>query len=509
MSRTGSLLHRRLFCFRGQVFLLFALKLLFFFLPFPILRVVARKVTHIALPLKYQKMIHHLVHKITVVAHHNHATFEIPQIFLQYLQRDNVQIVGRLVQHQEVRILHQHGAKIQAAALSSAQFIHVVLLVFGRKHEMLQKLHGRQMPSSPKVDIFGNAPHRVDDFHLFVENHPVLRIIPELHRLAHDDPSAVRLHQTQQNLDEGRLAGAVIPYDTHFLIPRESIKEIFQDDFIRSVTFANVVGLEDFATDIRRFHLQRHALFHRFTFCHFLQFVKRFLTITRLMPSGARHAAHPVQFRTIKVVGTRHLGIRCVDTFLTFLQIIAIVPFVSIYGTVVQFQYDGTNPIQKITVVCHHQQTQLGTFQITFKPLYHFQVEMIGRLVQNQQIRFGNQHIGQGHPFKLPARQRRNLLIERMDFQLRQDLLRPVLVVPGFFPLHPVENLFQTRVSGRIHTIFIFPYQIGHGIAMAETSLDDRQIGRIRRRLFQIAHIQVAAEHHASFVISVFSSYYI
>ena len=227
------------------------------------------------------------------------------------------------------------------------------------------------------------------------------------------------------------------------------------------------------------------------------------------MPSGARHAAHPVQFRTIKVVGTRHLGIRCVDTFLTFLQIIAIVPFVSIYGTVVQFQYDGTNPIQKITVVCHHQQTQLGTFQITFKPLYHFQVEMIGRLVQNQQIRFGNQHIGQGHPFKLPARQRRNLLIERMDFQLRQDLLRPVLVVPGFFPLHPVENLFQTRVSGRIHTIFIFPYQIGHGIAMAETSLDDRQIGRIRRRLFQIAHIQVAAEHHASFVISVFSSYYI
>ncbi len=44
---------------------------------------------------------------------------------------------------------------------------------------------------------------------------------------------------------------------------------------------------------------------------------------------------------------------------------------------------------------------------------------------------------------------------------------------------------------------------------MAETSLDNRQIGRIRRRLFQIAHIQVAAEHHVSFVISVFSSYYI
>ena len=151
---------------------------------------------------------------------------------------------------------------------------------------------------------------------------------------------------------------------------------------------------------------------------------------------------------------------------------------------VVQFQYDGADPIQEITVVRHHQQAQLRTFQITFKPFYHFQIEMIGRLIQNQQIRFGNQYISQGHPFKLPARQCGNLLIERMDFQLRQDLLRPVLVIPGFFLLHSVENLFQARVPRRVHTIFIFPYQIGHGIAMAKTSLDDRQIGRIRRTLF-------------------------
>ena len=42
-------------------------------------------------------------------------------------------------------------------------------------------------------------------------------------------------------------------------------------------------------------------------------------------------------------------------------------------------------------VVCHHEQAQAATVQVLFQPFRHVQVEMVSRLVQNQQIRSDGQ----------------------------------------------------------------------------------------------------------------------
>ena len=57
-------------------------------------------------------MVDHLIHKISVVADDDDAAGEILQILLQNLKGDDVEVVGRLVEHEEVRVLHQHGAEI-------------------------------------------------------------------------------------------------------------------------------------------------------------------------------------------------------------------------------------------------------------------------------------------------------------------------------------------------------------------------------------------------------------
>ena len=71
-------------------------------------------------------MVYYLVHEIAVVAHHDDATRKILKIFFQYLQRLDVEVVGRLVQHQEVRISHQHRTEVELAFLAATQLVNVV-----------------------------------------------------------------------------------------------------------------------------------------------------------------------------------------------------------------------------------------------------------------------------------------------------------------------------------------------------------------------------------------------
>lgn len=61
---------------------------------------------------KHQQMIDHLIHKIAVVRHDDRTSFEVPQIFLQHIQRDDIQVVRRFVEHKKVRATHQDRAEI-------------------------------------------------------------------------------------------------------------------------------------------------------------------------------------------------------------------------------------------------------------------------------------------------------------------------------------------------------------------------------------------------------------
>ena len=109
-------------------------------LPLTILGVVAGEVLHLALALEHQQMVDYLVHEIAVVAHYDDAAGEVLQVFLQNLQRHDVEVVGGLVEHEEVGIPHQHGAQVELAPLAATQFIYIIILLLGGEEEILQQL---------------------------------------------------------------------------------------------------------------------------------------------------------------------------------------------------------------------------------------------------------------------------------------------------------------------------------------------------------------------------------
>ena len=89
-------------------------------------------------------MIHYLIHEIAVVRYHDEAPLETGEVLLQDIQGEDIQVVGRLVQHQEVGVGDQHGAEVKASFLAPAQLVHVIVLLLRREKEVLQELRGGQ-----------------------------------------------------------------------------------------------------------------------------------------------------------------------------------------------------------------------------------------------------------------------------------------------------------------------------------------------------------------------------
>ena len=125
------------------------------------------------------------------------------QIFFEHLEGDDVEVVGGLVQHEEVGVAHQHRTKIEAAAFTSTQLVDIAVLRLGREEEVLEELRGGEPTAVAQFDNFSDVLHHVDDLHLLVELKPVLRVVAETDGLADVQRAAVGLHQPHQYLDEG------------------------------------------------------------------------------------------------------------------------------------------------------------------------------------------------------------------------------------------------------------------------------------------------------------------
>ena len=153
----------------------------------------------------------------------------------------------------------------------------------------------------------------------------------------------------------------------------------------------------------------------------------------------------------------------------------------------------------------HHQQAQCAALQIVFKPFGHIKVQMVGRLVKNQQVGFVYQHIGQCHTFDLPSRQLPDGLVEITNLELRKDLLGFLLIVPCIGMIHAREQLVHPGIARCLHAPLILTDKVYRFVSVIETGLQHGQPFGINRSLLQISPLQVTAEHDASFVISLLS----
>ena len=85
-----------------------------------------------------------LIQKIAVMRYREHDAREGFQIIFQNGQRFYVQVVGRLVEQQDVGRFHQHRQQIQTALFTARQLTDELVLQVTRKQELFQHLRSRE-----------------------------------------------------------------------------------------------------------------------------------------------------------------------------------------------------------------------------------------------------------------------------------------------------------------------------------------------------------------------------
>ena len=142
------------------------------------------------------------------------------------------------------------------------------------------------------------------------------------------------------------------------------------------------------------------------------------------MSTGLWLTAHPFQLPAIKVLRVLNLSPKVVHALLSFLQVVGVVAAIGIDALIVELQYHVAHLVEEESVVGHHKDGLVAPVQIAFQPFYHFQVEMVGRLVEHQEVWLGNQHVGKCHTLLLSTAQLSHGLLQVGDVQLCEYLSR-------------------------------------------------------------------------------------
>ena len=165
--------------------------------------------------------------------------------------------------------------------------------------------------------------------------------------------------------------------------------------------------------------------------------------------AGPCAAHHPGQ---ILLVELRHLALRRqreVHSCLLGLQVLLIIARIAVYIGPVDLPDGGRHFVQKVAVVGDHHQRAAIALQLVLQPLDHLVVQMVGRLVQDQQIAWRQQCCCQGCSLALPAGQGLRHHGRILDAQLFQHRCRFALDIPEFLILFYIaDHILQDAPLG-------------------------------------------------------------
>ena len=179
-------------------------------------------------------MIYKPVQEMPVVRDQYQCAFELLEILFKNVDGHDVQIVGRLVHYQQVRLPHKDGQQIEPALLPSREFADLVVQHVVREQELTQEM---------------GVVNGLQDCLILVKPHSALAVVADPQRLSPLDltgyrPRIRRIHIPDQKIDERGLADTVLADDSDFLIALEIVGEMVKIA-IAAVEEAHILAVDD------------------------------------------------------------------------------------------------------------------------------------------------------------------------------------------------------------------------------------------------------------------------
>ena len=178
----------------------------------------------------------------------------------------------------------------------------------------------------------------------------------------------------------------------------------------------------------------------------FLQVIERVDTVLGFPGTGLWLTVHPVLLFAQGVLDLGKLGSHPVNALFPAAQIVGVITLVDIDLSAVDFDDFVTYPVEKVAVMGDHQEGHFRTGKEVLKPFDGRYVKMVGRLVENQQVRFGGYDLGQSEPLALASGEGGDTGLGVKHFHLGQKTFQSVVatdILPDCLFVRKHRCLFQ------------------------------------------------------------------
>ena len=338
--------------------------------------------------------------------------------------------------------------------------------------------------------------------------------IDRLDRLANLKDATVGLLQSHNQAEKSRLAGAVGANDAHDAVGRQHEVQVVKQQLVAEglgymlglddlVAQAGAVGDEDF--ELFLFLLDRLVQ----------QFVVAVQARLSFGLSGFGGHSHPFQLALQGLLALA-LGLLFLGQALGFLlKPAAVVAFPGDALAAVEFQDPAGHVVEEVAVVGHGDDRALVLLQVLLQPVDGLGVQVVGGLVEQQDVGLLQQQAAQGHTAPLTTAQVLGQLVAFGAAQGIHRTLQAVVQVPG---IGGVDDVLQLGLTGKqfVHLLGIlvvfgqaelevdfleFLERVHHVLhAFLHHFLD--RLGRVELRILgQVAHSVSGSEHHLALVL--------
>ncbi len=230
----------------------------------------------------------------------------------------------------------------------------------------------------------------------------------------------------------------------------------------------------------------------------FLQFVERIDAGLGLGAAGFGHAPDPFQLAAQQLAGFFQFGAFGLVASGFFLQEVAVVARILVQATAIQFDDGIAHSFEKIAVVGDHEDGAIGAGQVLFEPFDHVEIEVVGRLVEDEQLGLLDEQACQGQPFALTARQGAEWLRQVGNVQSEEHFFHARFGIPCLQIVHAAEQPLHGVGIGTVqHALLVVAQGLDGRMIACEHGIEDVVGGSKVGFLRQVAHADVGMDPHA------------
>ena len=196
-----------------------------------VVRIRALEEEHVRVALEGQDMGTDAVEEPAVVADDHGTTCKVFQTFFQRTQGIDVNVIGRLVQQEDVAFFLQRHGQVQAVALAAGEDAAFLFLVDSGEIEPGEIGTGIDVTSTHTDEFVATGDDLIDGF-LRVDVLVLLVDVGQLDGFAHLEVTAVGLFQAHDKAEQGGFTGSIGADDTHDAIGRKGKVEVVEQQFV-------------------------------------------------------------------------------------------------------------------------------------------------------------------------------------------------------------------------------------------------------------------------------------